>query len=141
MAEDVDIIGAVLALLKADAPVAAVVGARVFGSELPKDEAASMPRPAIVVKPSGGLSNAQGSDVQHDTQRFDLVAYGATPNGADALRTKCRRALTDCKRRVIEGALIHWIGVAGGFSAGRDRHAGWPYAFQSFQIYFALKEV
>ncbi|RKR03574.1 tail completion protein gp17 [Maricaulis maris] len=141
MAEDVDIIGAVTAVLKADAPVAAVLTTRVFGGELPPDEARHMPRPAVVIRPSGGVSSAQGSNVQHDTQRFDLVAYGATPSKADSLRRKCRRALTNVERLTVAGALIHWIQPAGGFSSGRDGDADWPYAFQSFQIYHALNEV
>jgi len=141
MAEDVDIIEALVALLKADVPVSGVADTRVFGGELPKGEAASMPRPAVVLQASGGISSAAGSDVQHDTQRIDLVAYAASPSAAESLRRKCRRALTNCSRRVVGKALIHWIAPAGGFSQGRDRDGKWPYAFQSFQVFHALKEV
>lgn len=141
MAEDADIIGAVVALLRADANVAGMTGARVYGGELPKGDAKHPPVASVVVQPSGGVSIASGSTVEHDTQRFDLFAYGATSAEADSLRRKCRRALTNCRRQVVAGVLIHWIEQAGGFESGRDRDTKAPVAFQSFQIYHALKEV
>ncbi|WP_048648949.1 tail completion protein gp17 [Nitratireductor soli] len=139
--DEADIITATVTLLKSDAAVTALCADRVFGDELPNDEAAAMPRAAIVVRASGGTSIAAGSFIQHDTQRLDLVAYGATKFDADALRRAARRVLTALRRRVIGNVLIHWIESAGGFSSGRDRDGAWPYAFQSFQVFHALQEV
>lgn len=138
---EADIITAIATLLKADAGVTALCADRVFGDELPEDEAATMPRAAIVIRSSGGTSIAGGSFVQHDTQRFDLVAYGATKLDADVLRRAARRALAAFRRRLVGTVLVHWIDSAGGFSSGRDRDGQWPYSFQSFQIFHALQEV
>lgn len=138
---EADIIGAIMARLNDDAVVSGLVAGRVFGGELPDTETALMPRAAIVLRPSGGASLAAGSYVEHDTQRFDSLAYGATPSEANKLARRVRRVLTKTRRQVVSGCLIHWIEVAGGFSAGRDKDAAWPIAFQSFQAFHALQEV
>ena len=137
---EADIIGAIVDLLKADSNIAAA-GDLVFGGELPANETANMPRRAIIVQPSGGVSLAAGSFINHDTQRVDLFCYGKTPYEAEDLRRLARRALTSVRRRIVGGCLIHWAEPAGGFSAGRDRDAAWPVAFQSFQVFYALQEV
>ena len=136
-----DLIGAVVALLKADTATAAQVGVRVFGGELPPAETALMPRKAIVLTPSGGTSLTSGSFVEADTQRFDLFAYGATPAEAEALRDTAALALRRARRRVWAGVLIHWLKPAGGATNARDANAQWPRAFQSFQALHALNSV
>jgi hypothetical protein len=136
-----DPIAALMALLKADAATAAIAGARVFGGELPEDEAAFMPREAIVVAMSGGVSMTAGSFVEHDTQRIDLFAYGATPREAEQLAATAALALRRARRAVWADTLIHWIQPAGGAAAARDPDAAWPRAFQSFQVFHALEAV
>ena len=138
---EADIIGAIVAGLKADASIAALAAGRVFGGELPAEETSGMPREAIVVRPSVGASLTAGSFADHDTQRIDVLAYGATPFAANAVSSLARRALTAIRRQVIGGCLIHWVDRAGGFSAGRDKDAAWPVAFQSFQVFHALEAV
>lgn len=136
-----DPIRALVEWLKTDGDIAAASASRIFGGELPDEEAASMPRAAIVVSASGGASLTARTYVRHDTQRVDVLAYGETPFEADALARMCRLRITGLRRKVIAGCLIHWADVAGGLSAGRDRDAVWPYAFQSFQIFHALEVV
>jgi hypothetical protein len=138
---EADIIGAIVERLKAQASVAALVGTRVFGGELPPEETAHQPRGTVVIRPAGGGSITAGTFCQHDTQRFDLLAYAATPAEANALARTCRTDLVTLRRKVVAGCLIHWIERAGGFSAGRDRDGSWPLAFQSFQAFYALQEI
>lgn len=134
-----DPVTAIVELLKADAGVAALCGTRVFGGELPPDEAASMPRNAIVVQPSGGPPFHPRGRVKADAQRLDVVAYGATALEAASLRTAAGRALVVTVRRVIGDVLIHWVQSAGGYLGGRDRDGQWPFAFQSFQALFSTE--
>lgn len=136
-----DLIGALAAMLKADAVIAALAGARVFGGELPEAEASFMPRAAIVLAFSGGTSLTGGSFVEHDTQRIDLFAYGATPRDAEGLRDAAALALRRLRRSVWAGVLIHWAEPAGGVTGARDPDAAWPRAFQSFQVFHALVPV
>lgn len=139
--DDADIISAVVALLKDDAGVAALAGADVHGVEMPADAVRRMPINAIVVQPSGGAPMTEESDVPLDAQRIDIMAYGATPQAANALRRAAAGALTRTKRRVVANVLIHWINKAGGFYAGRERDGQWPQSFQSFQILHSTQEI
>lgn len=136
-----DPIAALIAVLQADAGVAALAGTRVFGDELPADEAGSMPRKAVVLKPSGGPSLAAGSYLEHDSQRVDAVSYGETPYEAQRLRAAVAAALKPLKRVVAASVLLHWVEPAGGFTTGRDPDAAWPSAFQSFQVFYAETEI
>jgi hypothetical protein len=132
-----DIVAALITVLKADAAVAALVGARVFGLELPASEAKSMPRKAVVLRAAGGPSLAAGSYIEHDSQRIDLFAWGETPYEAERTRRACFDALKFIKRQVAASTLIHWVEPAGGFATQRDPDAAWPVAFQSYQAFFA----
>jgi hypothetical protein len=138
---DADIIAAVVALLKADAGVSALVGTDVYGVEMPASVVARMPINAIVVQPSGGASLTEGSDAALDAQRIDIMAYGATPNTANSVRRAAAWALTRTKRCVFADTLIHWINKAGGFYAARERDGLWPQSFQSFQILYSTQEI
>lgn len=137
---DADIMTAMVRHLEADTEVADLTAGRIFGGELPKDMAKELPGYAVVIRPSGGASIAAGSFVRHDTQRVDILAYARTPWEANMLSRICRKSLTSIRRKVVAGCLIHWIEAAGGFTAGRDRDAAWPVAFQSFQAFHALQE-
>ncbi len=136
-----DVVGALVSLLKAAAGVSGPAGGRVFGGELPPEEAAAMPRAALVVASSGGTSLTGGSYAEHDTQRIDLFAYGATPREAEQLIDAAALALRRVRRGVVAGVLIHWVRPAGGSAGARDPDAAWPRAFQSFQVMRALEAV
>ncbi len=134
-----DIISALRLVLLADETLNALVGARVFGVELPPAEAASMPRQCVVLKPSGGPAFQPGSYIEHAYQRIDAFSYGETPFEADAVRDAVHTALRQLRRGVTGGTLIHWVQSAGGWASQRDADADWPMAFQSFQAFFALE--
>ena len=136
-----DIVAALVALLAAEASVTDLAGTRIFGGELPTDQAEFMPRDALVIAPSGGTSLTEGSFLEADTQRFDLFSYGPTPGSAAALSRIAATALRRARRSVHAGVLIHWVRHAGGFSIGRDPLTAWPRAIQSFQVFHSLEEV
>jgi hypothetical protein len=131
----------VVAFLKADAATFAASGGRIFGGELPADETASMPRAAIVIRASGGVSLTGDSFLGHDTQRVDLFAFGPTPNAAGSLMRTAALALRGLRRGVYGGVQIHWAIPAGGSNAGREPTTEWPRQFQSFQLLHGLVEI
>lgn len=136
-----DPIGALVALASADAPIAALASAGIFGAELPEAVAAQMPIGALVIQATGGLPLTSGTFAQHDAQRFDVTSYGKTVREAAVLADKVSRLFRGISRRKVGTTLIHWIDSAGGFSTGRDRDGRWPQVFQSFQLFHALEEV
>lgn len=134
---------AVIDILKADSSITALVSTRVFGIELPQDEAKNMPRKAIVIQPSGGGTFPVGSNdfVEHSTLRFDAFCYGETPFEAEKVRREVYDVLKQLKRTVINTVLIHWINSAGGLISLRDPETHWPVMFQSHQMFFAERAV
>lgn len=136
-----DVVGALVEILKADGNVAARAGDRVFGGEVPQREARHMPRQALLVKPSGGVSLTGGSYAEHDTQRIDLFGYGATPMEAAELVGIAALVMRRVNRAVAADTLIHWCQPAGGFSSGREPNTDWPRVFMSFQVFAALESV
>ena len=136
-----DIITAIVDVLKAEADIAALSGARVYGDELPAAIVKSMPMGALVIRPSGGAPFQPRGKVNAEAQRFDLVCYGPTPFEADQLRRRASPFLRSIERRLVGDLLIHWVQSAGGYLTGRDRDGQWPYAFASFQTLFSSQEV
>lgn len=141
MSDPADLIAGLAELLKADAGVAAIAADRVYGGELPASEAKNMPRAAVVISGSGGISLTAGSYVEHDTARVDAFAYGVTQHEATLVLAAVALAMRRIRRKVSEGVLIHWAQPAGGSTGGRDPALAWPRAFQSFQVFHALEAV
>lgn len=141
MSEAADLEGGLVAFLKADPVVVAITAGRVFGGELPGDETKFMPRAAIVLRASGGISLTGESTLEHDTQRVDVFAFGATPRGATAAMRAAALALRRLTRGVYDGVLIHWVNAASGSLAGREPVTEWPRQFQSFQVMHALNKI
>ena len=142
---DVDIIGALVALLSADAGVLATQ-ATVHGVELPHERIADMPVNALVIVPAGGPQPTQPSKANLESQRFDLFSYGKSHWAADSLRRVASAALSLVERKVVTlpsgvNVLVHAVQVAGGFYASRDRDGAWPNSWQSFTTIYATKEV
>lgn len=132
-----DPLEAIITLLKADAPLAALVSDRVYGVELPPSEAETMPRKAVVVRPSGGPSFASGSFIEHDQQRYDVLGYGETVIEAEKVRRAAFDVFRAVRRSVASGTLIHWIEAAGGWATQRESDTAWPLAFQSITVLYA----
>ena len=73
MTQITDQVAAIIAILKADTDTATEVGTRVFGDELPRDEADSMPRKCIVIAPTGGAPPSwSAGTLRLEVQRLDL---------------------------------------------------------------------
>lgn len=138
---DADAIGALVELLADFSGTAALADIHIYGGELPADLAGLMPRGALLIKPSGGVSMMTGSFVEHDTQRVDITAYGRTLAEAAELMRAVTYALRNVRREIWAGTLIHWVESAGGFLSGREAQTEWPRVWRSFQIFHALESV
>lgn len=138
MPEPADLEAGLVTYLKADADLAALLGVRVFGGELPAAETEHMPRKAIVLRASGGVSLTSESHVEHDTQRIDVLAFGETPREAARVLRMAALAMRRLRRSVHGGTLLHWANPASGPSSGREPQTEWPRHFQSFQVMHGL---
>ena len=85
--------------------------------------------------------NPAGSNVEHDTLRLDLFAFGATPAEAGQVMHAAALRLKRVQREVWASTLLHWVQSAGGFASGREPDTDWPRVFQSFQTLYAMETV
>ena len=132
----VDIIKAVRALLLVDTAVAAQVGTRVFGLELPKSEAASMPRKCVVLSMAGGLGAVGASDyVDVTTIRFDVFNYGLDAYETVALQRVTHDAMKGIKRNLQSSVLLHGATQSGGPIYFRDQDTDWPATVESWSVF------
>lgn len=128
----VDPIAAVVAVLNADADVAALVAGRVFGGELPREQVESMPRAAVVVSPAGGPGGRGYQDFAK--VRVDVDCYGATPRDAWLLHLAVRTALKHLRRTVAKGVLLHSADVSADGASGRDPETDWAVTVSSYLV-------
>lgn len=141
MSVPADLEAGIRAFLAAQAAVTALVGARIYAGEMHPDETAHQPRKALLVRLSGGVSTTGESKLQHDTQRFDLFAFGETPREAGRTLAVAALALRGLETGTWAGCRILWVNSAGGRSQGREPGTEWPRHFQSFQALAGLTAI
>lgn len=141
MPEAADLEGALVAYLKTSTVLTGLLGTRVFAGELPASETEPMPRKAIVLRGSGGISLTGGSYLAHDAQRIDVFAFGETPFEAGRVMRAASLFLRSLRRSVHAGVLLHWANPASGASPDREPGTEWPRQFQSFQVMHGLEAV
>lgn len=128
-----DVLKAAISLLKADAAVAALVSARVFGEELPTSEASSMPRKAVVVRRGAGTAGL-GGYLEVERAPLDVFCWGETPLESEKVRQAVHEALKQARRQVRDGVLLHGFEPNGGPAALRDPDTQWPYTLSTWSF-------
>ena len=128
---------AIIGILKADGAVAALVGIRVFGDELPRSETDGREgtgRKAVVVSPGGGSPPSYTTaTLPLEGARIDVFCYGETLYQAEVVRRTVYGALKGVQRVVQGDVLVHWVRPAGGAASGRDPNTNWPVKWNSWQ--------
>lgn len=124
-----------IAFLRADAGVAALVGARVY-EELPASEAANMPRKAVVIASAGlgsqMLTNRSWSRVTSSTK--DVRCYGETLYQARLVYNAVNDALIVLRRRILSGVLVYGAFRTNGPQGLREATVNWPLVFASYDV-------
>jgi len=128
-----------MAVLKEPEEIFAHVGgeagiddARVFGIEVPKAEAISMPRKCIVVRQSG-LGGPVRSFVRLQQTLIDVASFGETPYEAELLRLDVNRFLKGFRRRMSQGFLLHSFDLVNGPIHLREEQTEWPYVLETWR--------
>lgn len=134
-----DLMAALVTFIKADVTVNTLVAGRVYGGELPREQAELMPRKAIHVQRSGGVGG-DSSYLDIASPRFDFFCYGETPFEAERVWRNLYAALKRMRRNVTSGVLLHHASPAGGSLPLRDPDGGWPINWQPFTVTFSELE-
>lgn len=123
-----DAVVALVAYLRADTQVAALAAGRVYGAELPPQEAAQMPRKAVVVTAAGGGTTGPGarSYLPLGTVRVDVRCYGETQYEAMKVWRAVHGALKRLGRCPQGEALLHAAYEEAGPLQTREPEVGWP---------------
>jgi len=128
-----DVLSALIAYLKADAEVAALVGARVYGGELPEADVASMPRKCVIVRLAGGTERARSARIAR--VRADIFSYGEGYKEAGQVDGAVTDALADLRRSTYSSTLLQASGYGGPFQLKEPMH-GWKYIARTALVAF-----
>jgi len=127
-------ITALVAFLKDDAEVTTQAGTKVFGAELPPDEAVNMPQKCIVIQAAGGPVGPGRSRIRYNVIRIDVKGYGTTPETAWDVYQAAYDALKQLVPTKQGPALLYDASVAGGPLQLRDANLEWPMVLGSFDV-------
>ena len=128
-----DTLAAAILLLKADVEVALLVNTRVFGEELPPEEAADMPRAAVLLRTSSNAAGIGGYS-RLEVNGIDAYCFGETPAQAEEVRRAVHEAFKQARRAVVEETLLHSFDQIGSPRADRDPDTQWPYSLSSWRM-------
>ena len=120
----IDVVTGLIEILKNDTDVSDLVGERIYGEELTRDEIENMPRKTIAIVSAGGYDERKQAPTT--TPRFDVWCYGETKYEASTLGRAVYDAIKAIDRVTIRNMLIHSAGLSAGPRSYRDPGSGWP---------------
>jgi hypothetical protein len=121
-------------ILLGHAEVSALCEQRVYGGELPQEQAASMPRKAILLRWAGG-----GGPLYRllTVWRVDVYCWGETPYEASVLHRTVHACLKHVSHGLVANVMVYSIEESGGPLQLREPDTLWPAVVQSWVITFA----
>ena len=138
---DVDLIGALIAHLKAQAAISALVSTRVFGQELPGTESESMPRKALVLRYAGRGNSPVGANdyIRHDSIRLDVWHYGETFFQADRVRREVHQTMKSIGIPPVNqnSVRVHSASDVSGPIPITDPDTNWPIIIDSYSVFYS----
>lgn len=132
MTEAADPLGALRAILLADADVNAITGGRVRCLALHQDDVAAMPLTAVVLKPAGG-PGAAGYQ-QFGKRRVDVTCYGATLDDSWDVYLTVQPVLHQLEQVVSQAVLLHSVTEESAGASGIDPFTQWPTTYSTWLV-------
>lgn len=126
---------ALIEVIETDTEVAALLatsGLGVYGFELPRSAANSMPNHAVVVKPSGGPGSL--SYLPISKSRVDIWHFGRSLGHAMTLQRNVNTVMKQLTRVVKSTNLIHSVVHSSGPLSIRDKDRGWPISVETWVV-------
>lgn len=122
--------------LEADATVAALVGTKIYGGELPNSEVANMPQDCVVIHLAGGGAAPRigASTIPISRPRYDFKCYGQTVLTAMQLYAAVHSALRCLTQQVINNTVLYAAIMEAGPVNLRDADGQWPFVFAVYTI-------
>lgn len=138
-----DPVPGILMALKANSAIAALVGTRVYGEELPRnlivgDEEAgndSIPQAIVVSSATGGFGLGQRSTIKVLPFRVDLKCYGETPYEARQVHYEVTSVLKRIIGKNFNGTRYYRFIPEIAAMYARDPDTDWPFVFSSYDVW------
>ena len=142
--EQTDVIYALITLLQEDKDVTALTTKDyIIGGEIGLSVQKEMPRPAVLLKYSGGIQREDYVPLQRP--RVDVTCYGRTFQEADYVNRVVQPVLKNIYRKVPRvwkdnnvvldtRVLLHSAQQVGGPIQGREQGTKWPYSFSAWSV-------
>lgn len=128
-------ISALVDHFEAASTVTDLVGARVFGLELPASEADDMPRKAVAVQVAGGVGPAGARDYAEIAYtRIDVFSYGETAFQAMRVQLATHDVMRRIQNTLVGTVLLYSASVDSGPRYLRDPDTDWPVVIESFVL-------
>lgn len=127
-----DGLGALITYLKAQSAISALISTRVYGLEVPKADATSMPRKCIVINNAGGIGEDSYRDVFQ--WRFDFKCYGETLFEAVEVWRTLRTELRDLETNVTAATTLYSALHSAGPFSFRDQPTEWPVTLDTWLV-------
>jgi hypothetical protein len=132
LAQPPDPVSAIVAVLKADTDVAALISTKAYDRELPCTETENMPQKCVVVRPVGG--SGTGDRTRVGEVNVDCMCYGEVPYQAAKVSWAVLQALKHMDGQTQENTLLKTaIPIAGPIFL-RDPDTDWPIEMRTFTI-------
>ena len=127
-----DVINALMTHLLTVTAVTDLVGARIWGGEIPPDEIKAMPRKAIILRYAGGLEEFRTHREQKP--RLIIFSYGEGYRQAGQVDGAVADVLIEINRLDIADTLIYSVGYAGGPRQLKEPDTGWRYVTRTATV-------
>lgn len=134
-----DVIAALRLFLSRDVGVTLLVNARVFATELPKEEMKDMPRKSIVLVYAGGVE--RNCFLPIAGCRIDVWSYGETYHEAGRVDRVVYDVLKALDRQTVGNVLLHGVALSGGPFSVREGRSGWPAQWRSVSVSADEREI
>lgn len=129
-----DTLKAIIAFLNTSADVVALVGARIYGDEVPQAELQRQePRKFVVIESAGGIDQTYYKRITRP--RFDVWAFGETYYEAGRVERAVFEALKLLDRVTISNTLLHGVTLSGGPMIDRHPATSWPAKWRAVVVF------
>lgn len=137
-----DVTVGLIAYLKADSTLNALVGGRIFGHELPAVEASQMPRKSVVLTDTAGGSDPWSSTYVRATgSRIDVRCYGETPYEAMRVHRLVYPLMKHLRAHNRGEIRLYAVKPLTSASALRDPDTRWPFVLIFYNALYSEKPI
>jgi len=126
-------IAALIAYLSQNTDIVTDTAGRIYGNEMPNEQAAFMPRGLIVIN-SAGTARMTRDRLNLGHKIFDVRCYHSSMYLSSMLFLSVAKHLKNLQRQLINGVLLYDASQITGRFTAREPDTEWPVSYGSFEV-------